>query len=441
MRVLGRGLAALLLVLALGALVGMCGRVSERARFVVPYSSLGAGPDGARALHDLAAASGFATRRWSEDVSDLPAAATLVTLGGCELTSARDLSRPEREALLRWIEDGGTWIVLGATRVLERDEFGVRLDPVDELACAGDDTLLGLLLEAERNLRERGAGGGAEGADPASTLSGGAAAARGSAPSSGEGEAVALAEPRGPLAGLGPIGLRHPGTLRFVDDTPRTILATVDGADAIALVPRGRGQLVVVSSGSLFRNSELAHEEGAPLFLRLLRLTRSTLVVFDDYHLGVGSPRSAMRYLFGPGALPLALQLALVLALALVRASRRFGATRPEPPRSDVTTATFLAALGALYARVREPAAALALLERHASARIARAHHLTEREPASLERALLDRHRADAAEAVRRMASLEAHAARGSLTAACRELDRLTEAAMAGTPNARKPHR
>ena len=58
-------ITSILVVLALGALLAMCGRVSDRGRFALSYSTYGAGPEGARAVFELARASGFEVQRWN----------------------------------------------------------------------------------------------------------------------------------------------------------------------------------------------------------------------------------------------------------------------------------------------------------------------------------------------------------------------------------------
>jgi hypothetical protein len=137
-----------------------------------------------------------------------------------------------------------------------------------------------------------------------------------------------------------------------------------------------------------------------------------------------------MRYLFQRGAAPLALHLAIVLAIVLLRSGRRFGAPRKDAPPEVVTTASFVAAIGALFARVRDPRGSLEILVRRALARIAEHHHLDEIDAARLEKLLRGRRRERAADAVRDVARLADDARAVSLAEATRELDAMTERAV-----------
>lgn len=426
---------SLLVLLGLGALFAMCGRVSERGRFALSYSTYGAGPEGGRAVFELTRASGFDAQRWNEDVAELPQPATLVAIGGCDHLQARDLSRPEREALLRWIEAGGTWIVAGATEVLEGDHFGVRL--TEDARCDEDDGLYGMVLRADRRARERARaeredGGGGDAGVPAAT-------------EPAEDPVVALSRslgvqqpverawataPDGPLAGMPTAGLRHPGRITVDVGVEHEVLARV-GEEIVAVsVPRGEGRIVVIASGSAFQNRDLMVADGAPLFVRLLRLYAHGPVLFDEYHLGAGEARSTMRYLFQRGAGAIVFHLLVVLAIVLIRSGARFGAPRKDRVVEAVTTASFVAAIGALFAKVRDPRGSFQILARRGFARIAEHHHLDEIDPVALEAALRERKRLTAADAVRDLAKLAKDGKTESLAHATRELDDLVRRAV-----------
>jgi hypothetical protein len=484
----GKIVTSILVVLALGALLAMCGRVSDRGRFALSYSTYGAGPEGARAVFELTRASGFDARRWSEDVAELPQPSTLVAIGGCDHLQSRPLSRPEREALLRWIEAGGTWIVAGATEVLEDDTFGVRLTVLDASRCSEDDGLYGMVLRADRRARERARAereaaedGGATGDGGTSTADAGSDAAPATPapvplevpadagvldPSSDAGADLieygtelgdqwdkpepvedpmqALSRTlgmdttverewaradEGPLAGMPPAGLRHPGWIDVDDDVPHEVLATVEGKAVAVVVPRGEGRIVVVASGSAFQNRDLVIAEGAPLFVRLLRLYARGPVLFDEYHLGAGEARSTMRYLFQRGAGALVVHLLIVLAIVLVRSGTRFGATRKDRVVEAVTTASFVSAIGALFAKVKDPRGSFQILARRGYARIAEHHHLDEIDPLKLEAVLRQRKRDVAADAVRDLAKLAKDGKTDSLAHATHLLDDLVRRA------------
>ncbi|MBN8609200.1 MAG: DUF4350 domain-containing protein [Deltaproteobacteria bacterium] len=477
---------SILVVLALGALLAMCGRVSDRGRFALSYSTYGAGPEGARAVFELTRASGFEARRWNEDVAELPQPATLVAFGGCDHLQPRPLSRPEREALGRWIEAGGTWIVAGATEVLEDDDFGVRLTVLDESRCTEDDGLYGMVLRADRRARERARaeregtrdggtrdGGGPDedaglatpapeplddtpdagpidptndaGAEGVAIEYGTAVGNQWDKPEPVEDPVSALSRTlgmdstverewahadEGPLGGMPPAGMRHPGWIDVADDVPHEVLASIEGKAVAVVVPRGRGRLIVLASGSAFQNRDLVIAEGAPLFVRLLRLYARGPVLFDEYHLGAGEARSTMRYLFQRGAGALVFHLLVVLAIVLVRSGTRFGATRKDREVEAVTTASFVSAIGALFAKVRDPRGSFRILARRGYARIAAHHHLDEIDPGKLEAALRDRRRVIAADAVRDLAKLAEDGKTESLAHATRELDELVRRAV-----------
>jgi hypothetical protein len=137
-----------------------------------------------------------------------------------------------------------------------------------------------------------------------------------------------------------------------------------------------------------------------------------------------------MRYLFQRGAGPLLLHLLVVLAIVLVRSGRRFGVPRKDAPPEVVTTASFVAAIGALFAKVRDPKGSLEILSRRSIARIAEHHHVDELDAARLEKVLRERKRERAADAVRDIATLVRDAKAPSLADATRQLDTLTDRAV-----------
>ncbi|MCA9535361.1 MAG: DUF4350 domain-containing protein, partial [Myxococcales bacterium] len=114
------GLAAALL-LALGVSGIMCARVADRGRYATAYSTYSAGPEGGRALYELAHALGHPTQRWVEDLEGLPDGAVLVAMGGCLAEQHRPLSRYESERLGEWVRRGGTLMVFGAARYVPED--------------------------------------------------------------------------------------------------------------------------------------------------------------------------------------------------------------------------------------------------------------------------------------------------------------------------------
>lgn len=148
---------ALLTITALGASGLVCARIGERGRWALSYSTHGSGPEGTRALYLLAAREQLAPVRWAEDLGALPPGGMLVALGGCEHLSSRPLARPERERLVRWVEEGGTLVVAGAPDVLP-DELGVSIVAPGLDECFGRSGLFGMFVRSWRRAEGADAG-------------------------------------------------------------------------------------------------------------------------------------------------------------------------------------------------------------------------------------------------------------------------------------------
>src|SRR4029077_19454779 len=91
------------------------------------------------------------------------------------------------------------------------------------------------------------------------------------------------------------------------------------------------------------------------------------------------------------GALPVVLQLLLIVVLALARAGARFGAVQVPPEPKPGGTVSFVTALGRLYGKADDRAAAVRLIARAGIARIARHHGIRQLQPEALEPALATR--------------------------------------------------
>jgi hypothetical protein len=127
------------------------------------------------------------------------------------------------------------------------------------------------------------------------------------------------------------------------------------------------------------QNGELENSEGAALFLRLVRhYANPKLLMFDEYHLGLGERRSLMQYLRESGAMPVLCQLLLIAFVVLRRLGARMGEPLPasSKPALRRPTETFVTALGNLYARVDDRGAALRLIARAALSRISKHYAL-----------------------------------------------------------------
>jgi hypothetical protein len=372
-------------------------RVAERGRFTRAFSSYGSGPEGVRALYLLMGELGFPTLRWSQDLARLPPGATLIALGSCASGMTRPISRYEHAELLRWIASGGTLLVAGARNYLPRElDLGFR----DDVACGSG---LGDADDEPWNEAEPAADGGVPDAGAAPD----AGAPLATLPPAQRDEdcddntsdprcAPEWGVPMGPsLEGLPIVAFRAPGRLRLPDDDSVETLLGVPpppSAHDAEITPlavtraHGAGRVIVLASASMLQNGELESSEGATLFARLIRSFGARgPVIFDEYHLGLGERRSLMQYLRQSGAMPAVLQLLLVVSLALWRAGARMGAVQQPPEAQPAGTASFVTALGQLYAKAGDRTAAVRLIARAALVRIAGQHGITQMKASALE--------------------------------------------------------
>ncbi len=432
MKLVRRGVTALLVVVVLGALGLVCERVTLRGRFAVAYSTYGAGPGGARGLYLLADSLGRRPQRWAEDFGRLPERAVLVALGGCELLAARAVSPAEQRWLVGWVERGGVLVVAGAHDYLS-PALGVTLERTLG-ACDPRAGLLGAIVRAQRD-----AGTAVEAPDaglpsPLSVARDPVAAVAEAVEQDPLPEALPARGVGGPLVGFARLPLRDPARVELHDPLHTEVLLRLpDERVAGALVRRGRGAVVALASSSPLLNRELREGEGGVLFARLLRaFPEAGPVLFDEYHLGVGERRSIVRYLgdFGGGAL--LVQALLVVLFMLWRRGARFGGTQRAVPLPPAGTASYVAGIASLYARAGDPGAAAAILTRRALARIAAHHRLPSPEPRALADALAARGKLAEAEAVRGLASLASVPPRddAALVARAQEIDAACGAAL-----------
>jgi hypothetical protein len=157
----------------------------------------------------------------------------------------------------------------------------------------------------------------------------------------------------------------------------------------------------------------------------------SDLLIFDEYHLGLGERRSLMQYLRQAGTYPLLGQLLLIACIALWRAGARLGALRSsrEQP-TPAESAAFVSALGRLYARVGDRRSALRLIARGALGRIAKHYALGNLPSAALARELTRRGATEAAQSVQLIAEIGSQARDQSLVASVARIDAVCAAAI-----------
>jgi len=137
----------------------------------------------------------------------------------------------------------------------------------------------------------------------------------------------------------------------FLELEPNAVplLDDEEGAVVMALVPHGKGWVVVLTAPDLASNQWLAREDNAQLWLSTLGvMARSGPVVFDEYHHGFTGDRSvaelASRYglHFAIGQ--------LLLGLCLWGAAlRRFGRPRQPPEDERLAGADALSAISRIY--------------------------------------------------------------------------------------------
>ena len=393
-------------------------RVAERGRFARAYSSYGSGAQGTRALFLLLGELGYPLLRWSQDLARLPQHATLIALGSCESPAARPLSRYETTELVSFIERGGVLLVAGARNYLPT-QLGVRFE--DDADCdashrEADEALAEAVERARRERSEQADAGQAKEAREADAGVPELPAIPQVSVAAGGGETLWAVPLTQALAGLPIVQFDKPGKLHVEDFTLAELLLGVPPAsgatetDVAALAvtfTRGRGRVIVLSSASMLQNAELVGSEGATLFTRILHhYGNRELLIFDEYHLGLGERRTLMQYLRNAGAMPLIVQLLCVLACLLWRRGARIGTARPARAASHTLgTISFVTALGALYRRVGDRSAALRLIARAALLRVAQHHALGNLQASALERELTRRGAVRAAKAVREIVS------------------------------------
>jgi hypothetical protein len=132
---------------------------------------------------------------------------------------------------------------------------------------------------------------------------------------------------------------------------------TYDGAPFALEIPLGAGRLVTVADGRFLRNANLGSDDASVLLVDLVRALGSP--VFDEYFHGLVESGSLVATLAGSRVI-LPLGAGLLLALLWVGEQRSWPqrrlAERAEEPAPSI--ASFLDALGVLYARARDPGAA-----------------------------------------------------------------------------------
>lgn len=127
------------------------------------------------------------------------------------------------------------------------------------------------------------------------------------------------------------------------------LLDNEDGEVVMALVPYGKGQVVVLTAPDLASNQWLAQEDNAQLWLSALQtLARGGPVLFDEFHHGFTSERSVAELASRYGLHFAIGQLLLGLCL-WAGALKRFGRPRAPPEEERQAAADALSAISRIY--------------------------------------------------------------------------------------------
>lgn len=172
----------------------------------------------------------------------------------------------------------------------------------------------------------------------------------------------------------------------------RPLVTPPDSDDpVVALLPRGDGEILLVSQAFVLSNGSIGESGLAPLIARAAAdwTERGDTLWFDEYHHGHqgGSPARALgSFLRNAPSGRAALQLALVGLLALAPAVVRFGSPVDRPPTPRRSRLEHVAALGEVYRQARAEEVARRRLVAGFARRIGR-----ERPQPGEEQAFLDR--------------------------------------------------
>jgi len=342
-----------LLVIAGVALLGYVTaaviRAADRGNFADALSTYRSDPRGARGLYLFAGESGIPVRRNQRDLEVLDAKAQMVML-------AVDGS-PDLEELLEDEKDGGYKRDGGLKTVATfwpTADGGVEADAgTDRLAREGLNSLFVLPVHKDERkaLLEHVSKG-------ATLLY---------APSRMRGDELLqeLGVTAWPSRSTDPVDLKpalpspYTAEVGMVEAPVRGYLGMIpaavpllddeEGAVVMALVPHGKGAVVVLTAPDLASNQWLAKEDNAQLWLSTLGvMAQNGQVTFDEYHHGFTAERSvaelATRYglHFAIGQ--------LLLGLCLWGAAlRRFGRPRQPPEDERLAAADALSAISRIY--------------------------------------------------------------------------------------------
>lgn len=329
---LRRKVAWALAVLALAAITLVAAHESRRTSPPSPVPAIdNPGPQGLEAAYLYAATHGSAGALEAPYTALGPETRVLIAA----LPFAREVDAPERKALLAWMDEGGTLVVLANHSRGVGGLLGGELDPVF----------------VALHLKGRQVGLAEIGRDVKSLLD---SAAR------PEGLEVvparlAIADPL--TAGVGQLAV-SPERGFEAEAGPAVPLAVAGDTPVALVLRRGHGQVLALAGADVFTNARVDLADNAQLLANLVSLGP---VKFDEYHHRevASAAAEALGHHLGVPALAALLGMAL-LVLAV---GRRLGPPAPAHAQELRSARAYAVQLGRLYARAgAEPALASDLL-------------------------------------------------------------------------------
>ncbi len=363
--------AVVLVVIAVGFLGS---ESAKRSGFLEPLSTHNAAPRGAKALYQLCERAGLSPEHLVHNLEVIPEKGTIVSLEpGANAPSllkaifrSKVFNKDERDAIVRWVEEGGVFILAGREH---DDEFlaAFGLEAVEPPESTQDESA-SLEGEPEGEPSQENVARQARELSQEQRVEPGRHYAYAEKTTHWP---PALESARAPLAEvLGVRGLEEVRVERRVpglqlqslydEDVMRAthgfvpLLTAEDGRHIAVEIQRGQGRLIVLSSSYLATNDGLGKADNGVFLLQLLAPSASVQdggLYFDEYHHGFSNERSLSGYLRQSGLWIVVCQLAWLLFLVGWRLRRRFGAPLPYYEEELRGTADALRAMSQMYQR------------------------------------------------------------------------------------------